>query len=237
MKIKSNFRDYYDYISEQYGGGDPKTVYIRHTVEDAPVNEEILHRLRKNVSSWPDFEYEGKVIETKFLACAGKLYFIHRSVDDIGNFYKDPLNSGKTPKQGSWKVFSDQDVERYIEYMKGGPRYINRTSRLEEYKSLHGKEISEVVEISKVLDAPVFIFANELFAMGPRIILNKHVPSLASMGMQDFVEPQTMYRDIEFFINNVLRSSPDLAPPVKVADKDRIVQHGFDLRQSFRHRK
>lgn len=29
---------------------------------------------------------------------------------------------------------------------------------------------------------------------------------------------------------------PDLVPPAKVADKDETVQHGFDIKQSFRHR-
>ena len=31
MKIKSNFKDYYDYIAHLYGGGDPKVTYPRVT--------------------------------------------------------------------------------------------------------------------------------------------------------------------------------------------------------------
>jgi hypothetical protein len=34
-----------------------------------------------------------------------------------------------------------------------------------------------------------------------------------------------------------MKESPDIKPPVEIHDKDKITGHGFDLKQSFRHRK
>ncbi len=64
-----------------------------------------------------------------------------------------------------------------------------------------------------------------------------HVPILKDIGFNHVQSPEQTYQDISYYMANVLRENPDVVPPVKIADKDRIVQHGFDLKQSFRHRK
>lgn len=237
MKIKSNFTDYYDYISNQYGGGDPKTIYIRHTVDDSVLKNLSARRdLEKSFHIISDIYFSEKIARFGYLACAGKLYILQRIADDIQFFYKNPANIDKSPDEGSWKLLSQGDVD-YYESLKSPRR--NRLNLPEFsldalFKKIHGVENENVVELSKALKAPVFMFTRPY---SYTFEVSKHVPSLASMGMQAVVDPQSMYRDLEFFINNVLRDSPDLAPPVQVSDKDRVVQHGFDLKQSFRHRK
>lgn len=62
-------------------------------------------------------------------------------------------------------------------------------------------------------------------------------PRLKDLGLSSLYPAEALYQDIAYFVGNVLHPSPDLAPPVFIADKDKIVQYGFDLKQSFRHRK
>jgi len=67
--------------------------------------------------------------------------------------------------------------------------------------------------------------------------IERKIPVLADYKFGAVREATQLYQDLSYFMGNTIHPSPDLAPPVQVSDKDRIVQHGFDLRQSFRHRK
>jgi hypothetical protein len=86
-----------------------------------------------------------------------------------------------------------------------------------------------LVEWSRLLGAPVFTFDDR--------DVDTNVPILAHIGMPALRSAEWMYQDLSYFVGNLLRESPDVKPPVEVSDKDKIVEHGFDLRQSFRHRK
>jgi hypothetical protein len=102
------------------------------------------------------------------------------------------------------------------------------------------------IAISKKLDrfVPVFIIENcERLSTSRRtydwryeyeINVDVHLDSLGFACMRS---AEQAYQEIETYIVNVLRVNPDKAVPVQVADKDKINQHGFDLKQSFRHRK
>lgn len=238
MKIKSNFTDYYDYISNQYGGGDPSTVYIRHSVEPKSIHcgrhypsQPLEHLLR----SLSDIYLGSKRVIFGYLVCVGKLYVLHRVADDLTQFIRDPGNNGKSPDNGTWKILSREVLDEYVDVGNQERRspFSSEASLKSFYLKAHGNEHPELIQLSKELKAPVFIVTSNF----SNIEVHQYVPSLASLGMQAIIPPQDMYRDIEFFMNNVLRDSPDLNPPVQIADKDRVVQHGFDLKQSFRHRK
>lgn len=59
-------------------------------------------------------------------------------------------------------------------------------------------------------------------------------PKLDAIDFQKVIDPYTMAQEVEMFIAN--RANPE-NNTVQISNKDRIVQHGFDLKQSFRKRK
>lgn len=63
------------------------------------------------------------------------------------------------------------------------------------------------------------------------------VPKLGELGFASIIPAETLYQDIEWYFANVIYHGVDINPPVTISDTDRITQHGFDLKQSFRHRK
>lgn len=50
-------------------------------------------------------------------------------------------------------------------------------------------------------------------------------------------DPQQLVQEIEYTLGNRMHSSPDQSPADKRTDKEKIVSAGFDVKQSFRHRK
>jgi hypothetical protein len=61
------------------------------------------------------------------------------------------------------------------------------------------------------------------------------LPRLGELGFAAIFSAEQAYQNLSYFVGNYLRDSADLNPPAAVSDRDRIVQHGFDLKKSFRH--
>lgn len=60
---------------------------------------------------------------------------------------------------------------------------------------------------------------------------------LNDLGFAAIMSAEEVYQEIESYIINVLRDNPDKLPPVEVSNVDKIKQHGFDTKISFRRRK
>lgn len=106
-------------------------------------------------------------------------------------------------------------------------------------------ELDKLIELCKKVNQPVFVIKeinydrSSVGSIGgfTLIEVEDKIPKLKDIGFTSLVDPVKLFYDISFFMTNVLRDNPDVQPPVEVSDKDKIPQHGFDLKQSFRHRK
>ena len=220
MKIKSSFKDYYDFVANQYGGGDPDCVYPRHRL--FPVIDGLDWGIDIDIEMKLPYISHFVDVDTKWMACAGKLYLL---IDE---------NSC-----GDWKIITKSIYDDYINRRKN--HYLHRMFNVIHSDLTHyvGVESDDAIKLSRKLNAPVFTFKNKYNPNKCKYYINvdSAIPVLENLGMQKIISPQQMYQELSYFIGNTMHESPDLAPPVQVSDKDRIVQHGFDLKQSFRHRK
>lgn len=219
MIIKSKFKDYYDHVAHLYGGGDPNILYIRGKIK----TENLLVQTSDAIKRGNYNHYHGvwKNYETQWISVVGKYYMlIRRNEYDI---------------RGEWKLINEKDFpDQYAEYIKPRPT----TSWNKDVDQNRGGMDKVLAEISRKIQEPVFSF--ELYSTyNSRHVahISENIPILGDLGFASVIPPEQMYQDIEFFMTNVLRESPDTKIPVIISDKDRIIQHGFDLKQSFRHRK
>lgn len=73
--------------------------------------------------------------------------------------------------------------------------------------------------------------AARIYIEDPNGILN---PRLKDYGFEKIVDPFTAFQEISMYLANILVEQKEV---ISVDDKHRLEQHGFDLKQSFRHRK
>lgn len=97
---------------------------------------------------------------------------------------------------------------------------------------IHGKEN---IELFFKYKSPVFIYTPEIQSMiwnnkTTKIILN---PILKEYKFFKIFDTFTAFQEIAMFISGVLGSNRE--PELKLTDKDKIIQHGFDTKWSFRN--
>ncbi len=216
MYIISPFKDFYDFVGTQYGI-DKKITYVRNKTTELNVifdyfSFEIPFKLLK--TPLVNFNYRDKIL-LKWLVVTGKYYLL---IADI-------IPGCKT----KFRLLSQEDFVKYI------------AARNRSYDNFIGVEDSSAVKLSKILKSPVFCAVTEnnflrQQANASSIKVDINVPCLAEFGLTKLLDPFTLYQDISYYVTNVLNDSPDTQPPVEVDNKNKILQHGFDLKQSFRHR-
>lgn len=228
MKIKSSFKDYYDFVATRYGGGDPKIVYVRGriapkdhfvvVVSDFPLADPV---------SWPSSNAPYRLA---YLVVAGKAYLLHQP--------KDIWPSGIEHYRlcDPAKIASDDARER-----AGNRRWVvrSRTFGLRDEPFEFKRAYEFLVDFSRLVKAPVFIVEGVQSQFGSRevrVAVAGRCPILDKIGMAQVVPPEQMYQDLAYFVGNTMNPSPDTKPPVEVSNRDKIVAAGFDLRRSFRHR-
>ena len=227
MRIVSSYKDYYDYISQHYGF-DPDVLYLRRPIDIQKIPESVPCKTTLNalnltyedlkLPSQPSSVFNATCTETfSFLFCAGTLYLL---VGKSGGVDYDVFTPEKYPKlinhiirKGTWQEYPLSDYT--------------------------GMAFPKLNAIAKILNQPVFIISSDTTLSGGRRIyrINTHIPVLAQLGFAPLIPPSNMYQNIYSFILNVLRDSPDIQPPIEVSNNVKILQHGFDLDKSFRHRK
>lgn len=219
MKIKSKIKDYYDYVQHIYGGGDEKVIYNRMPL--VPLNEyghryniEINCDVPRSVyqksfrSGWmPSSENN-----VAWLIVCGKIYIVIR----YGYF-------------GQYKIINQVDLDLIIKSYSTYYRYNNKSKLVLE--DFLGIEVPE--KFYKAIGHPVAIFN----VTNSGINLNPIIPNLGDCGFAKYMDPELLYQEISYFITNKLSANPDTVVPVQIEDKYKITQAGFDLKQSFRHRK
>lgn len=232
MVIKSQFKDYYDYVAHQYGGGDPNIVYLRnrlvplkstgthHYVENVRVDYMIKRDLRLlDKSPHKDrFDYKFLAIAAKWFLLVGVGFKNEYGIDAIRY---EVLDAEKHPSQHAALT----------------KRHWYRQSVTHE--DLVGCDDSNLIGLHRKLQAPVFIvegYSYDWKRKNTTLVIQSEIPILSSLGLPAIYAAEKLYQDLSYFVGNLMRDTPDLQPPVNVSDKDRIMQHGFDLKESFRHR-
>jgi hypothetical protein len=228
MVIKSPFKDYYDFVANQYGGGDPTIVYVRGRISplDRDPNFGGVHETHLTVEidgdcplTAPDyFNMRNQELRQKYLIIAGKAYIIQKKA----GFFEEDVNSYRVIPL---ELIEEEDKKRHF-WRKG-------------YGVEIAKENQFLIELSRKIGHPVYVISDVSHRWGKfktKICINGQCPILKIIGMPALVPATQMYQELAYFVGNTLKPVPDADPPVTVSNTQKILKAGFDLKKSFRHR-
>lgn len=251
MKIISDYKDFYDRIAWNFGGGDPKIPYVRKIKDIFGIksksgfnffyddgyakwegyrNVDIrdVDLIFKNEFRWLFFCGKRYLIVDTY-KCTNSLYHIDFELKPfqtkiLSEKYHTPIVNFIYERSNTWKSswFDTSKFKIEIKHLIG---YHDETH------DILSKEVSEKLGYP----CPIFIMTKELNS-NDVFDINTNV-NLSDLGFPALKSANQTYQEIESYIVNVLKDNPDLIPPAKVEDEHRIIQHGFDMKQSFRHRK
>ena len=225
MKIQSRFRDYYDYVAHQYGGGDPKITYVREPLtelNDSGFRPSITvnHKLDLHVPDKRGWNNRFAGYNFKVLVIMDRAFLTIEdcacpSLDKVYNFSFEhkiyDFETNPLKLQDKRFLWSDGNINY--------PR---------------GQASKEVLELTKKVGAPVYMIE----AIGrENVYIQSEIPQLGKLGIPAVYSAEQLYQDMSYFMGNTIYDNPDINPPVSIDDKTRLMQHGFDIKQSFRHRK
>lgn len=226
MKIKSRFKDYYDYVAHAYGGGDERVTYVRE-----PIDDELLCVTVSGTDN-PDFS-EPKLDQTKvherFLVINGYVYSLISYKQDDGTF-------------SPFLLFTKENFGDTIEKLSPFRYYTRWLDRIDDkyWAKFFARESKVALDISRQIKQPVFIITKiERDWKNKRKIfhIDKNIPTLSDYGIPHHIQAEQLYQEIAYYISNKMVTSPDLEIHDNMSDKEKVLQHGFDVKQSFRHRK
>lgn len=209
MKIISKYKDFYDHISYLYGI-DEKIVYVRDTINNTEIRARSLPGHRK-LRTLQDRLYKiDHRVESSIVVVVDRMFFVVRNIGTNKEHVLD--NNDELFREGSW-LFRDR----------------------QSYSS------EEILSMTKLVGVPVYRIkrfwsehSNDLTVA----VVDKQVPHLCDIeGIVGLLGIEQTYQNISYALTNQLRDSPDVSPPIVVDDKYKITAAGFDLKQSFRHRK
>jgi hypothetical protein len=239
MKIISRFKDYYDYVAKIYGGGDPKIVYLRDRIGEIQNIGSLTLVQDKDFIFDHNLNYETiwgnnlfkKAYTFKLLIVAGKAYIlIAKNCDDKGLI--SPLN------------FVLFDITKHTDAIKEIWSGSTKVNIIQYINDLNLFERTKLLQISRVVGHPVFIISKCVQGdyMSPYryktiITVEGDCPILKNYNFSTLISPELLYQEIAYFVGNLMNNSPDINPPIEVSNDNRLIQHGFDIKQSFRHRK
>ena len=219
MKIQSQFVDYYDHVAHQYGGGDPSCLYLRKRLVDRVgkdgesygglviISQKRIFRLPYNIN--PNFHY-------KWLSVCAKYYLLIQTIDENGLY-------------SPWKII---DKKLHAEAWKS---LTGRWARSPEVLECIGVFSESLLELSRKVNAPVFTF-DATSSNTHDVQVDGEIPILGDIGLPSKINSQQLYQDIAYFLGNIMKLSPDMMPATSMTDKEKVLQHGFDKKVSFRHR-
>lgn len=111
-------------------------------------------------------------------------------------------------------------------YERGSPgrwsRYRDKSWVLTTWELAHSKDFGA---FAAEMQAPIIHVGGRGWA--------KTYPKLADLQFYKVIEPWRAYQELSMFLGNI--AAPDRVP-VTIADRDRVQQHGFDMKYGFRTR-
>ena len=207
MKIISRFKDCYDHISYIYGV-DEKIVYTRDVVKNVEIRA-------KEIPGYREFRSINQMVKSgekvSIVVIVDKMYFV------VDNYYTKEERS------------------------------LDQSDRLMRSRSIIRDETHNnpelILALTRKVGSPVYRIdsINGDWSDPDRKLIariDKKTPRLSDIkGMVALLDSQQTYQEIAYAITNLLNPNPDITPPVFVSDKYKIQAAGFDMKQSFRHRK
>jgi len=233
MKIKTNFKDYYDHVAFKYGGGDPKIIYLRpfHLKVDSEILKDDYNKFKcidqlvslynRHYTWWETYNTEIRGI------VVGDVLFtqIREAVRDK-YFQVIPQE-----RYSDWRLITEKDLlnkKRDMSISKRlWKRYRSEDFNLSDFINFTDPDL---VKVCKIVGTPVFYINID----HRNVHVDTDCPNLGNAGIASYISPEDMYQHLSYFVGNKMKNCPDAMPPPKVTDKDKIVGHGFDLKTSFR---
>jgi len=222
MRIISPFKDYYDHIAYIYGGGDPKIVYERRkriADEDLQLLTDTTFNGVHSPSLWLN---PVSPVKSKGTLCvAGRTFCLMHDTETGEVFVHNPKKR-----------------DEYVRYVGYRWATMNEERRKQEEPNLTYVDNGAIM-LSRMAKAPVFLIKDVIYGEGKQFhaktyVIDKETPILSTIGMAALYPPEQIYQDLAYYISNLMNESPDMMPPTV---QQKIESHGFDLKQSFRHRK
>ena len=216
MKIKSRFKDYYDYVAHAYGGGDERVTYVREPFKDE-------HTVASSKSTFLQFDYTikeyGSLIQ--YLVVNGKFYVMVSILHENG-------------LRGKFRLLTEENFGHCV-----GRIFRRWNTKNIDWSKYFGVESEAATEISQQIKQPVFIVNDiewDRKTRTYRFTIDQNIPVLQECGINHHIQPERLYQETAYYISNKMVTSPDLVIVNSMSDKEKIVQHGIDTKQSFRHR-
>ena len=169
----------------------------------------------------------------RIVVLTGKLLYIIPSTEEIlelNNILIKDNVVGILPESTKYNKKKVSTIEQATNYYKRHNRetIVNKVTRQPILIRVYCSESFE-------FDTPITKIYNSYFGE-----YNKHedakwnIPILSEYGMAAFYPAEEIYQDISQFLGWLV-NNPEI--PNKQTDTEKIVTHGFDLKESFRHRK
>ncbi len=243
MRIKANFKDYYDYLSRLHGE-DPQTIYVRLPRKGDVVPQQryvrgkfVMVDVEQSSFAVPavnglpvfhakeDWERDGWQVQTIYVC--GVAYAVIQYTAPSRWVYPNGMAPAVEEKHGVDIPPTVFDLDH--PFM--GP-YGQWFERLMPIKH---RAIDELHKLTKM---PVFRLASTRNWGDKTFHVDIHTPCLADFNFGKVLPAEKVWQDIQYYINNMINESPDMAPPPRPpqTDKEKLMAHGFDKRWSFRHR-
>lgn len=253
MRIQSNFKDYYDYVEylSSPEGGDPNVLYRRTRLGDPKESGygtekssyevgRVLPITPEPLPKWVDSEkgFDHKdVFPWRFKWCivCDKFYLLaakEKPADNYDPNYYEGYKNFKlaTESHPIWEYTSYPGHHLFID---GGLTKRHKVS----WEKFVGIKSEGAVKLCKEFNSPAILVEPSAYSSiftGYYARVSRILPNLGALGFASIIPADRMYQEIAMFVGNTLRESPDLNPPAKVSDKERLLQRGFDLKTSFR---
>ena len=245
MKIKSNFKDYYDYVSRVHGE-DPNVIYVRMPHKgDKDMKRE--YRQGKWISveceyAWfevpvvnnlpvfhmPDLAYE-KGWRVRTIYVCGVAYAVIARDATLRSGWANNVNKTIVERNGEDVPFTAFDVKH--PFVDALPQFA------EHYLPIKHRSIDAM---HKATGMPVFqLYSGSIWNSRPSgDTVDCQVPCLKDFDFGKVLPAEQIWQDIQYYLLNLINESPDMAPPPRPpqTNLEKLQSHGFDKRWSFRHR-
>lgn len=235
MKIVSNTKDYYDHQAFVWGVDD-HVVYARKSFGRRYIESDSYGKIERvagltfesEFSTFSVSYYSREISATVYRALNGWIVIAGRVFPLVDvNWLKNQRVSLHEASPSKIEVYNPKKHNQlgFMHFQPG-----------KEYFDYVMAQKQDAIELSRLVGAPVFKI--DSYQSGT-VTIAEHVPNLGELGFPAIYPADQIFQDISYFMANQIKESPDVAPIGKPpqSNKEKIEAHGFDYKQSFRHRK
>lgn len=232
MHLISNFKDYYDFLIGKYGI-DPNIFFKRTKLSPTYFYKINCPGLPSAIySEYPHNEEE--TIYFNWLVICGKLYL----TSSKGKEEKLVTNDDIKDKRILNEIFGHLHIKERFEY------YLKRKEKRDfDIEKFYGIYEKDMIKVHKETKSPIFKITRVGMSYDKNskkyveeIYIDDDSPILKNIkGIPSLLKPDDLYKDLVYFIGNVINNNPDPSKIDNISNKDKIIKGGFDYITSFRN--